>query len=614
MNLLSSKKNLLSKVCILLIVMYWVSSFVANKRWDKNPIVWDVVSYYDYLPAVFIYKDITMHFIEKNPNFFVLKFWPETAHNGGKVIKTAMGVSFLYAPFFFLGHLYAGIANEPQDGFSVPYQVFLQFGTLIYLIIGFIFLRKLLLNYFSDKIVSLVIFSLFFGTNLLYYATAEALMAHAYVFFVSCLFLWSTVKWHSNPTKKISALLGFTGGLLVIIRPNLILFILFPVLYGITDLHSAKEKLHLLKNNLGKAFIILLCFILPGIPQLIYWKYITGEWLYFSYTGDRFFCNNPHIMAGLFGYRNGWLLYTPIMLFGIIGIFLMKEKIKQMRLPILIILVIFIYVLHCWWAWWHGGFGLRAYIDIYSLLAITMASCYNFFLSKKNLVRGVILTVATLLISLNVFQEWQYENGYITCASMTKKSYWLSFLKTDVPGTFWQCLKEPDIESAHMGLPEYENEKMLLHTTIKELNFENSVEKENAFYSTSVAASGKYSLLLNQQHSFSPALSLRAEEILKDTTTGKRMASVKFFSKSEVGVKENLLALTFTCDTGVYFYKDLDFYCVESTPGKWSNISLEIPTSAIRSKSDTVKIFVWLPNTDKEIFIDDLKYEILREK
>lgn len=615
-NLSLSSKNILSKSCIFLVVIYWVFSFTANKRCEKNPIVWDVVSYYGYLPAVFIYKDITLHFTDKDPNFFVMKYWPEIAPNGGRVIKTSMGVSFLYAPFFFLGHLCAGITREPQDGFSVPYQVFLQFGTLFYLIIGFIFLQKFLLNYFSDKIAALVIFSLFFGTNILYYATREALMPHVYVFAVSCVFIWATVKWHRAQEYKISVLLGLATGWLVMARPTLILFLLFPLLYGVTGVSSLKDKIYFLKKQIGKLVIIIICFILVGIPQLLYWKYITGDWIYFSYTGERFFWNNPHILWGLFSYRNGWLVYTPLMAFSLMGIFFMREKIKSFLLPMAIMIVLYAYAIHSWWCWWHGGFGLRAYIDIYGALAIPLASFYDFVFRKRIFIRISILVLVIFFVYVNIFQTWQYERGLIGAGCMTKKSYWLTFLKTEPPATYYQCLQEPDIDKAKLGLPDgepwYEDfPRKIIH----QIDFENPKPgTDTSSFTTGISLSGKHSFSMKKEWAFSPSLTFPAKELLDDTSSIDKIASVSFYSRQNIGVKETLFSILFKNDSGIYFYNDRDFYCEFSERNKWTNISLEIPTDKIKDRKDSIHIYVWCLKNPGEVFIDDLKCETVYKK
>ena len=62
---------------------------------------------------------------------------------------------------------------------------------------GLLILRKLLLIYFSDGITSLVLFAVFFGSNLFYYATIEGPMAHAFDFALIALFMHLTIKWYA---------------------------------------------------------------------------------------------------------------------------------------------------------------------------------------------------------------------------------------------------------------------------------------------------------------------------------------------------------------------------------------------------------------------------------
>src|SRR4051794_5529771 len=103
----------LSAFAILLIASCWIYLFVYNKPWEKNHITTDVVSYYGYLPAFVIYKDLTLKFTDSDP-FFSKYYWPEKSPNGGRVIKTTMGLSLLYSPFFFIGHLTAPFFHQPR--------------------------------------------------------------------------------------------------------------------------------------------------------------------------------------------------------------------------------------------------------------------------------------------------------------------------------------------------------------------------------------------------------------------------------------------------------------------------------------------------------------------
>ena len=101
------KRISITKLTLIFILITQLIVIFNIKPWknanQKNALInWDVTSYYSYLPALFIYKDLKFHFLEKKSKInFEAKhqFWPETAPNGNKVIKTTMGMSVLYFPF-----------------------------------------------------------------------------------------------------------------------------------------------------------------------------------------------------------------------------------------------------------------------------------------------------------------------------------------------------------------------------------------------------------------------------------------------------------------------------------------------------------------------------------
>lgn len=440
---------------ILLIAIFWLSVMGINKPWNRNQITNDVISYYSYLPATFIYHDLTLKFVASDP-FFGDKFWPKDAPNGGKVIKMSSGLSILYSPFFFLGHIVAPLFHEPRDGFSTPYQVCLNLSSLFYLLLGLYYLRKLLLMFFSEGITALTLLSVFFGTNLMWYSTVDGLMSHGYLFCLFSAFAYHTVQWHNQPTMRKSCYIGLVGGLMTLVRPTLIICMLFFVLYGVYNKVTSRRKFNLIKEQYKKIVIICACFILVQIPQLLYWKYVTGDWLFFSYIGERFYFDNPHIVEGLLGFRKGWLIYTPIMFFAIIGLFFLRRDLKVFTAAIIIPLVISIYVIFSWWCWWYGGsFGQRPMVDFYGILALPMAGVYrSIYLHGKRIARILMSVIVTLLIALNLFQTKQFNDGLIHYDSMTKEAYFSGFFASHPTVEWYESLEDPDYDRLVKGYPE----------------------------------------------------------------------------------------------------------------------------------------------------------------
>jgi ABC-type multidrug transport system fused ATPase/permease subunit len=193
--------------------------------------------------------------------------------------------------------------------------------------------------------------------------------------------------------------------------------------------------------------------ILMALPQLIYWKIQTGSYVYYSYGKQRFFFNHPHIWKGLFSYRKGWLLYSPVMILSVFGFIWLKRYNKQLLVPVLAFCLINIYIVFSWWCWWYGGsFGQRALIESYAFLSLPMAACIT-QLGKNRLILSAILLFALGTVYLNIRQTKQYAEGILHWDSMSKELYWATFNKMQhLPEDQKnKLLAPPDYEKAMEG-------------------------------------------------------------------------------------------------------------------------------------------------------------------
>jgi hypothetical protein len=220
---------------------------------------------------------------------------------------------------------------------------------------GLIYLRRILVTHFSDRVVSLILAGFAFGTNLYWYTLFQGTMAHVYSFALVTAFVWYAMEWHGawGMRHGVGSLghgawgmrhgagslghgawgnqhgiwsgvrLGLLLGLISLIRPTNIIIVIFSLLYGVI---SAKDLRISFKNLAADSSYLLpmtLTVVLVWVPQMIYWKEMTGHWLYFSYGSDeRFFFGDPAIIKGLFSYRKGLFIYTPLMIFAFAGIYI----------------------------------------------------------------------------------------------------------------------------------------------------------------------------------------------------------------------------------------------------------------------------------------------------
>lgn len=446
-------KNGYSSCALLLVMSTLILVNVNIAKWKEGKVIdWDVIGFYAYLPATFIHHDFKLNFIKDHqPLSEEEKIWPLQTPNGGLVIKPTMGMAILYAPFFFAAHIHAQFAGEKAHGFSPIYHMYINWSCLFYLFLGLLCLRAVLLPRFGDLITAVTLIAVVLATNALYYASTEAAMAHVYNFSLLSIFVYAVIRWYASKHWQMALLMGITFGLLVLIRPVNLSFLLIPVLYKLTNVRMVPgrirewfhQPLHLI-TFAGSAFLIL-------VPQLLYWKAVTGSYVFYSYFDERFYFLNPHILDGLFSFRNGWLVYTPIMTAALAGVFLLKELKTEFGMVLMVILPVYFWLVFSWWCWWYIGYGNRAMIDIYPLLAIPLAACFT-AVSKLPKTQTILLRcVFVLLFGLNIFQTIQYRMGLIHFDGMTWKAYVESFGRLHYTDAYKQAIQRPDYELAKKG-------------------------------------------------------------------------------------------------------------------------------------------------------------------
>jgi hypothetical protein len=448
------KKSYSLSVCVIFIIsLCWLIFQFKYKVWitDKGIIDSDVIFYYEYLPAVFIYHDISLSFLESLPFEYKKKMWGNSMQDDKHLIRMTMGLSFLYLPFFLVALLYEKSIGHNPVFFSDSFEIALSMSSLFFSITGLIYLRKILLLYFREFIVGLLLLVIGIGTNLLNYTTLEACMSHAYLFCMINIFIWNLLKWNRSPTIGNILVPGVLIGIISLIRPTQALILLLFIFFSISDWADISNRIKFLLNKKLQIIIMLFVGFIVWLPQICYWKYVTGHWMFFSYIGERFFFDKPHIIAGLFSYRKGWLLYTPLMAFSLVGFFQMRRRIPELFTGTLIYFILSIYIIFSWWCWWYGGsFGQRSLIDMYGLLALPMGCLFEFIYRKKIWKRIGFTFLIFCLIAFQLFQNYQYYTGAIHWANMTKEAYWASFLKTSPPPGWNYLLKVPDYEGARL--------------------------------------------------------------------------------------------------------------------------------------------------------------------
>ena len=99
---------------------------------------------------------------------------------------------------------------------------------------------------------------------------------------------------------------SLVSGLIPMIRlPNAIVLLFVP-LYGVRSWQTWKERLRSFIQHRRQVLLWIAVALLTYLPQLAYWKYASGQWLYRSYQGFGFiYYKNPKVFEVLLGVNKG---------------------------------------------------------------------------------------------------------------------------------------------------------------------------------------------------------------------------------------------------------------------------------------------------------------------
>ncbi len=114
--------------------------------------------------------------------------------------------------------------------------------------------------------------------------------------------------------------------------------------------------------------------------RLIYWKYVSGHWLVYSYQDQKLDLKSPHFFNYTLSYRCGWLTYSPTMFFCFYrypAIFEKREK-QGGYTYFFSCLIIISYARGA-----YGGMGGRAMVQSYPVLLLCIAALIQARNGKK---------------------------------------------------------------------------------------------------------------------------------------------------------------------------------------------------------------------------------------
>jgi hypothetical protein len=602
-----------SKLTVLLLSLFLVTNnFIF---FPQSILSWDVFGYYIYLPLKFIYHDLGLHHPEVMEQIIAKYHNTATFYqampmpDGGMVLKYTSGLAILYAPFFFIAHWIAPFTGYPADGFSLPYQYGILIGGMVYSILGLIFIRKVLKTFFSEGVTALLLAILVLGTNYLLHVTmiGQNAMSHNYLFTLYALILWFTIKWHKNHKTGYLIMLAAVCGLAILSRPSEFVCLVIPALWGVGNSDNLKEKIHLIKAH--RIQVLLFAVILLGIGsiQFIYWKIHAGSFFFNSYggnPGEGFEFLHPFTKQVLFSFRKGWLIYTPVMIFAIIGFWQVWKRNRKIFLAMAVYFLLNLYVVSSWSTWWYAqSFSQRALIPSYAVMLIPMGYFLQWLKEQQKMMKTILYCIIGFFMLLNIFQTIQLMKGVLSDDKMTARYYFAIFGKMSATEEERKLLM---VNRSFTAEEKFTNEEEYTGRLLERQTFDSTQTD------TIIFKDGKGRFRLDSVNIYSPTIEKEYREVSRKDHFWVRVSALVY---SPIEIADNPVSLVVQFDHNGYAYKyrALDLDKTDIPKNKWTKITFDYLTPEVRVDTDKLRIYFW--NRGKNtLYVDDVEVKVYEKK
>ncbi len=552
----------------------------------KQTIRSDAKGYYGYLVSMFIRKDLgnepmAWEYVQRTPT--------------GTLNKYFSGTSLMMAPWFLIGHdLALGDPKVEHDGLSVYEQKAIGVGGWVYLLLGLLAMRALLLGLgVREGVVAWIIVTLGLGTTLIQYAAVQAGWSHIYSFCTISVFLLLVHRVSRGARLRWLVVAAAVLGLIVLIRPvNALIVLAIPIVLG-------RDTLPLFRRILERPGVVILALLAGAAVvfiQPLLWYLQTGNWFEWGYRKEGFHWDRPEVMNVLFSFRRGLFVWTPVMLLPVLCMVLLWRHDRVRSMASIIYFTLNLYVISAWWIWYYGsGFGSRVFIDHYPVLVIPMALVMHHWNTRW---WTVARTVFCLCIALNLAQFVQYHRNILHHESMDREKYLYTFLRfgEEYRGQLGGNDQVPPFDPKGMTA-------VLMEST--DLERPAKYWKGGRVERLDKAFSGRHVAVYDAQNEFGPTFEAAAGTL----PTGRELFLEVGFQCYEAKARDSFHAIGVTAiHTGdsITFYRS---FRMNDLPGQlddhWRRCSYRIPMPALQ-EGETMRFYLWNQDGRSRFMVDDL--------
>jgi len=313
----------------------------------------------------------------------------------------SVGPAVLWSPAYLATHAYllvdrslTGVERYELEGYSAPYRRAASLTTLTLVVLGAALLFRLMFPMFGAQIAILAAAGAVLTSPVLYYAFVVPTMSHGVTFGAAAALLWGRDRARRLPSLGSWIFLGVTLGLVTICRWQGAVYSLLILPLALQGLRNKTVRVAWLLAAAGSSLLVF-------SPQLIAWKILFGHWITMPQGHGFLGFSSANFFIPLFSANHGFFNWTPVMLFGFIGLF-----VGLRRSPLLYASALIVFGAT---AWVNGSvpdydlaagdaFGARRFSLVVPLMAVGLGAFLD--AASSALQRSPLLAPTALLLVL----------------------------------------------------------------------------------------------------------------------------------------------------------------------------------------------------------------------
>ena len=446
---------------------------------------------------------------------------------------------------------------------------------------GFFLLWKILSQYFERPVTVLTFILVLFGTNLFWQIVFAPPGAHIFLFTLYLLMILLTHLWQKNMHwLPLVAMLPVMIAIAFLHAPG-IFMMLFPAFEWSGDPKSLDEMNVKFRKDRVQLVFLAGMFVICLILMQFSWFNGPGEiFYYWDATAADFPVLPANIHRVLFSAQNGWLVYSPLVIFAIAGFWFQAEKSRALFLASFLFLLVSLGSAASNPAWsFPESFGYPNLIETYAVLCLPLGYLIRWGWNRNRQARIILLVLSVTVVFLNIFQTLQFRRSARVEPSST-------VLTDSIPQKPW-----------------------LKCSRIASFDFENG-DDHDPFRLKLAARSGNYGLLLNGQHRYSPGLTSNLGQ-LTDRDSSWINASGYFLFTCKNASSKVFLVITCIRKGVAYKYRVTDLSAGRFHPNQWNRVTMSYLVPFPVEPDDLLQVY-FMDYGEEPCFIDDIEIDLCK--